>query len=147
VRGLSEMFKEPEASGVYLLEESHPAERLERLADELGLAFFHIDGRDIRTKNQFLEQASLALRFPEYFGNNWDAFADCLTDMSRHEADGFVILYEHFDSLAEHSPHQFETALAIFKESTEFWRTHGKALFVLLQGKNTRGSELPKASL
>jgi RNAse (barnase) inhibitor barstar len=141
------MLKDPQASGVYLLEESHGAEPLEKLTRDRGLAFFHIDGRDISDKDQFLKQAALILRFPEYFGNNWDAFADCLTDMSWLEADGFVILYDQFDPFAEHSPRQFETALEILKESTEFWRNQGKALFVLLGGKSMVGSKLPKVLL
>jgi RNAse (barnase) inhibitor barstar len=144
---LSEMLKDPQASGVYLLEESHGAETLEELTRDRGLAFFHIDGRDISDKDQFLKQVAVILRFPEYFGNNWDAFADCLTDMSWQEAEGFLILYDHFGPFAEHSPRQFETALDIFKESTEFWRNQGKALFVLLRGTRGKRNELPDVSL
>ena len=147
MKTLSEMLKDPQASGVYLLEESDPAETLKKLASERGLAFFHIEGQHISAKDQFLKQAALILRFPEYFGHNWDAFADCLTDMSWHEADGFVILYDHFDPFAKHSLREFETALDIFKESAEFWRNQGKALFVLLHGTSVKGSELPKVSL
>jgi RNAse (barnase) inhibitor barstar len=143
VKRLSDMLEEPETSGVYLLEESPSVEHLKKLASERGLAFFHLEGRDIRDKDKFLKQVALALRFPEYFGNNWDAFADCLTDMSWHETDGFVILYDHFCPLAEHSPRDFEMALDIFKESAEFWHNQGKALFVLLYGKSRQAGELP----
>jgi len=147
VKGLSEMLKDPQASGVYLLEESHPVERLKKAAGDGGLAFFHLEGRDIGDKDQFMSRSASVFRFPEYFGNNWDAFADCLTDMSWHKADGFVILYDHCDSLVEHSPREFETALDVFKESAEFWRNEGKALFVLLHGKTTQKFDLPKVSL
>jgi len=144
VKRLSDMLKDPETSGVYILEECSWVGHLEKLTSEGGLAFFHIEGQDIRDKNQFLKQAALVLRFPKYFGNNWDAFADCLTDMSWHEVDGFVILYDHFHSLAEHSPLEFEMTLDIFKESTEFWRRQGKVFFVLLQGKSIAGADLPR---
>jgi len=147
VKRLSDMLKDPETSGVYLLEESPSMEHLEKLTSERGLAFFHLEGQEIHDKDQLLKQAALALRFPEYFGNNWDAFADCLTDMSWHETDGFVILYDHFDSLAAHSPRDFEMALDIFKESTEFWHNQGKALFVLLYGKSKQVGELPAINL
>jgi len=137
------MLKDPETSGVYLLEESPSVEHLEKLTSERSLAFFHLKGQEIRDKDQFLNQVALVLSFPEHFGNNWDAFADCLTDMSWHETDGFVILYDHFDLLAEHSPRDFEMALDIFNESSEFWHNRGKALFVLLQGKSRQTGELP----
>lgn len=143
MKRLSDMLKDPGSSGVYLLEESPSVEYLEKLTSERGLAFFLLEGKEIHDKDQFLKQASLALRFPEYFGNNWDAFFDCLTDMSWHETDGFVILYDHFDSLAAHSPREFEMALDIFKESTEFWHNRGKALFLLLYGKSKQVGELP----
>lgn len=147
MKRLSDMLKDPETSGVYLLEESPSVELLEKLTSERGLAFFHLEGQEIHDKDQFLNQVALVLSFPEYFGNNWDAFADCLTDMSWHETDGFVILYDNFDSLAEHSPRDFEIALDIFKESTEFWHNRGKALFVLLYGKSRRVGELPGVHL
>ena len=143
MKRLSDMLKDPETSGVYLLEESPSVEHLEKLTSERGLAFFHLEGQEIHDKDQFLKQVALALSFPEYFGNNWDAFSDCLTDMSWHETDGFVILYDHFDSLAKHSPRDFEMALDIFKESEEFWQNQGKALFVLLYGKSRQVGELP----
>ncbi len=147
MKRLSDMLEDPGSSNVYLLGDSLSVEHLEKLTGERGLAFFHLEGRDIRDKDQFLKKAALALRFPEYFGNNWDAFSDCLTDMSWHESSGFVILYDHFDSLAEHSPRDFEIALEIFKESAEFWHNQGKALFVLLQGKPIAGIEIPRVRL
>ncbi len=147
MKTLSEMLKDPQASGVYSLQELVSVETLRKLANELGLAFFYIEGQHISDKDQFLKQAALILRFPAYFGDNWDAFADCLSDMSWHEADGFVILYDHFAALAKHSPSEFETARDIFKESTEFWRNQGKALLVLLHGRSVEGSELPKVKL
>ncbi len=143
MKRLSEMLKDPGTSGVYLLEESPSVEQLDKLTCERGFAFFHLEGQDVRDKDQFLKQVARALGFPEYFGNNWDALADCLTDMSWHEKDGFVILYDHFDSLAQYSPRDFEMALDIFKESAEFWHKRGKALLVLLYGKSRQVAELP----
>jgi ribonuclease T1 len=142
VKRLSNMLADSTASGVYLLEESSPVPQVEIVTRERGLAFFHLEGRDIHDKDHFLKEAALALGFPEYFGNNWDAFADCLMDMSWHEAEGFVVLYNHFDTLTEDSPQAFATVLDIFRESTDFWRDQGKAVFVLLCGKKHLGAEL-----
>jgi RNAse (barnase) inhibitor barstar len=143
VKILSDLLKDPKGSGVYLLEKYSSLDDLKKLTVEQGFDFFHLEGRHIQRKDQFLKQAALVLRFPEYFGNNWDAFADCLTDMSWHETGGFVILYDQFDSLAEHSPREFKMVLDIFKESTEFWHGRGKALFVFLHGKSIQTNGLP----
>jgi RNAse (barnase) inhibitor barstar len=142
VKKLSDLLWDRESSGVYLLEAAAPTKELERLAADLNFAFFRLEGSNIEGKDQFLREAAAAFRFPEYFGSNWDAFADCLTDMSWHDKDGYVILYDDFRLFAEHSRADFETALDIFKESAEFWRNQAKSLFVLLRGKGREGWNL-----
>ena len=144
---LSDVLVNSQASGVYLLEDSSYLEEIPRLAKAQSFEFFHLEGRDIRNREQFLKRAAKALRFPDYLGNNWDAFADCLTDMSWYEGDGYVILYDHFALFAVHSRDDFETALDIFKESTEFWRNNGKSFFVLLWGTHVPELSLPGINL
>jgi len=39
-----------------------------------------VDGEACRTRRGLLAEWARALDFPGYFGHNWDAFADCLTD-------------------------------------------------------------------
>jgi len=38
----------------------------------------HIDGESVMTKDDLLTELSTALRFPDYFRRNWDAFEECL---------------------------------------------------------------------
>lgn len=40
-----------------------------------------IDGIDIGSKLDFMKAMDYAFGFPPYFGENWDALWDCLTDM------------------------------------------------------------------
>lgn len=39
-----------------------------------------LDGRVCRTRAAFFSEVARVLRFPDYFGRNWDAFYDCLRD-------------------------------------------------------------------
>lgn len=41
-----------------------------------------------RNKDEMLDQIGRALAFPEWFGHNWDALADCLLDMGWRPALG-----------------------------------------------------------
>lgn len=143
MRKLSEIIGDREASGVYLLEGPLRPREFERLAKEQDLAFFHIKGKDIKDKDQFLDSSAKILRFPDYFGNNWDAFEDCLTDMSWHVSEGYVILYDRFHTLAENSPRDFRTVLQIFRESAKFRRNEGKAFFIVLHGEGGEAQDLP----
>lgn len=57
----------------------------------------HIDGRNLRNKAEFLTTVSKALNFPDYFGNNWDAFAECLDDL--YWQNNIALIIEHANEL------------------------------------------------
>ena len=41
-----------------------------------------IDFKDVKGIYDMFEIISTAMDFPDYFGNNWDAFWDCITDIN-----------------------------------------------------------------
>ena len=45
-------------------------------------------------KEALLERVARALDFPSWFGGNWDALEDCLSDLSWSGAAGHVLLIE-----------------------------------------------------
>ncbi len=54
-----------------------------------------IDASFLPHKAAIMEQMSAALKFPEYFGKNWDALADCLSDLPdwlEPGAKGYMII-------------------------------------------------------
>jgi RNAse (barnase) inhibitor barstar len=147
VTKLSDILADCKDSGVYLLEGTTAVSQAKELVERHGLAFLVLDGKTIHGKDEFLKQAAATLQFPDYFGGNWDALADCLTDMSWHQASGFVILYNDFNPFAEKARDEFRVALDIFRESTEFWRSQGKIMIVLLAGTPENAKEAPAVSL
>jgi RNAse (barnase) inhibitor barstar len=116
-------------------------------AKKAGFAYFHIDGKSITRKEHFLNRAATALRFPKSFGNNWDALEECLLDLES-DADGFLILYDHIDGLADEHPDQLETAVEIFRDAVASWKEDGTVFAVVLSGaKAPKGvSKLPAAA-
>jgi RNAse (barnase) inhibitor barstar len=140
VTTLSEILTKQGACGVYVVEGRVIPTVLKQLARKHGLAVFSLDGGKTRSKREFLDHAAKVLGFPDYFGKNWDAFADCLTDMSWAERSGFLITYTDCHQLAEQSPDEFDTAIEIFKEAAEIWKKEGNTFLVLLFG--TAGHEL-----
>ena len=50
-----------------------------------------LDTRDARDKQAFLAACARSLDFPDYFGHNWDAFADCLSDFIRGRTSLLVV--------------------------------------------------------
>jgi len=43
------------------------------------------------TRQLLFEEFSFALRLPDYFGKNWDALEECLTDMSWLPAEAYAL--------------------------------------------------------
>ena len=55
----------------------------------------------ITTKEKLLEYFKQNLRFPEYFGMNWDAFEEFMNDLSWVQETTIVICHEQLPQLPE----------------------------------------------
>ena len=102
------------------------ATALQRLAVSLALDAVRVDLSGCGDKAKFLSRVAGALDFPAWFGGNWDAFFDCLTDLSWRPAAGYVLILEHTDDLRRDAPESLDTALAILADTAEAWRARGR---------------------
>jgi RNAse (barnase) inhibitor barstar len=125
---------EDEKGGVYFLPEHPPSKDVAAAAKRAKFAYFHIEGRNIARKEQLLNHVATALRFPDYFGGNWDALEECLADMEWVDAPGYLIYYEHIDALAEAHPDQLQTFVEICRDAVASWKADGTPMVVLLSG-------------
>ncbi len=123
------LFSKAENSGVYAVEKAVDA-GFRSAAARAGLAVFELNLAAVRRKEDFLRAASKALQFPSYFGPNWDAFEECITDLSWLEADGYALLIYNPESFQECSPGEMETARAIFEDAAGYWKDQDKRFFV-----------------
>ena len=135
MKTLKSLLKNGAESGVFWLMSPAPREEIAQQAAKTGAAYFHIDGKKLRSKTQFLNHAATALCFPDYFGNNWDALEDCLTDFSWHDANGYIILFDDADQLRQHAAADFDTILEIFRAAATYWQEQKIPFLVLLRGK------------
>ena len=51
-----------------------------------------VRGLKSRTTENLFDEFAAALQFPYYFGENWNAFDECVTDLEWLPADGYVLL-------------------------------------------------------
>jgi len=130
---LAELLDE-EKGGVFFLPRHASPRDVQAAARRAKFAFFHIEGRNITRKEQLLNHVATALRFPGYFGDNWDALEECLTDMEWADATGYVIYYDHIDALLAAHPDQFDTFVEICRDAVASWKEDGTAMVVLLSG-------------
>ena len=59
-----------------------------------GLMVARINLARASAKEALMARVASALKFPQWFGGNWDALEDCLTDLSWSSAAGHVLLIE-----------------------------------------------------
>ena len=122
---LLQRLQDPSKSGVYR------ARREDELADAvrgstLDLATISLSG--IRDKPELLKRIAATLAFPQWFGENWDALEDCLTDFSWRPAQGHVLLFENFQTLAKDD---LGVLIDVLASAAQFWATQGTPFFAL----------------
>jgi RNAse (barnase) inhibitor barstar len=143
VTTMSAILAKHAACGLYALQGPLWLSSIEQIAKEHNLAFFVLAGARAGSKKEFMDQATRVFGFPDYFGKNWDAFADCLTDMSWVGRNGFLIVYSDCRQFADRSPEDFDTAIEIFKEAADFWKKEGKTFLVLFHDSTERDLGFP----
>jgi len=124
-------------------------EALDALSDGAGAAgclVQRVDLRRARTKADALAELGRALRFPEWFGQNWDALSDCLLDMGWQPAVGYVTVLEHCDGLRERATEDFNTLLDIFQTAADDWREQGVPFWCLVELSSDDQSLAPLVS-
>ncbi|WP_372412100.1 barstar family protein [Streptomyces luteireticuli] len=61
-------------------------------------------GREMRDTDAVFQQFYDGLRFPDYFGWNWDALSDCLRDLKWLSMDHCVLIVEDADEALPADP-------------------------------------------
>jgi RNAse (barnase) inhibitor barstar len=84
-----------------------------------------IDLAGCTDKATLLARFATALRFPDWFGHNWDALSDCLTDLSWLPARHYRVELAQAQALRTAAPETLDTALEILGEAAQFWANEG----------------------
>jgi Barstar (barnase inhibitor) len=121
-------------SGLYQLTGNWRSRSIDRLCRLKGVRLFHIDGARAQTKRRFLAVAANAMGFPEWFGGNWDAFHDCVTDLAWQPAHAYVVLLGDMQRFATNAPRDFHIALTILEAAAQYWSDRGVPFHVLVAG-------------
>ena len=143
-RRVDALFSKAVAPGVYRTALRTAAASLARAAESHGWRAFHLDGRNLATKAEFIEASGRAMRFPGYSGNNWDAFEESLNDLSWAPAQGYLVVFDRAGGFARSQPAEFAVALEILRESVRRWDALGIPLVVLLRGAGRTADDIPK---
>ncbi len=121
---------EAKRSGVYRTP-AH-ADALRKAAGN-ALTWFDVPLQSVSNKKQFLTVCAKQLKLPSHFGDNWDALADCVRDLSWAPGGaGYVLRVSGSEKFAKAAPEDYQTALAVLREAAVFWKDQGTPFVVFV---------------
>jgi len=92
-----------------------------------------VRGGHCLTKGEVFDEFARALDFPSYFGKNWDALEDCLTDLEWLSAESFVVIVTNADRVLASSAEDWKTCTAVLGAAAAHWASaDGAASFHVL---------------
>ena len=115
------ILRDAAKAGVYHMPQIDP-EPLLMAAEASGFGIFRINLAHAADKAQLLATIGATMEFPDWFGHNFDALADCLNDLSWAPADGYLVMLEHCDGIHGLAEDDFVAVLQIFEQAAAEWR-------------------------
>jgi RNAse (barnase) inhibitor barstar len=113
VSGLAAVLAGHHEPGVYRWQEAFEPADVGHTVQHAGWRFGYVDGWTHQDKGGLLAEVGRALAFPDWFGQNFDALADCLTDLS---GPGTVLLWDGWGPLARADRQAFDIAVDVFAD-------------------------------
>jgi RNAse (barnase) inhibitor barstar len=97
---------------------------LERTRERAGSGLWILRGRRCTDVPAMFGEYARQLRFPDYFGRNWAALEDCLTDLAWLPAPGYVVLLDGAESLlVDERPAELVRFVDLLDRVGRFWAT------------------------
>ena len=83
-------------------------------------------GQEMRDSDGVFTQFYEALCLPDYFGWNWNALRDCLTDLHWISAKHFLLTIDDADVVLSDSSEEREILLRAMSDAVKFWAAKPK---------------------
>ncbi len=106
---------------------------LQTIVRRAELRWVVVDLRRARGKHALLSACARGFLFPS-FGDNWDALADCLQDLSWLAEPGTVALLRGAADFAVAAPEEYAMLLEILRATAEYWQQRERVFIVVSEG-------------
>ncbi|OHV31677.1 hypothetical protein CC117_25430 [Parafrankia colletiae] len=80
-----------------------------------------IDGAEMSTEAEMHDQFVERFEFPGYYGRNWDALYECLTDLSWTPAEAYIMDVAHSSRLLWRQRQSIGLLLDVLSSAGEAW--------------------------
>lgn len=96
-----------------------------------------LDARRMETVAGLFEEFQRALKFPDYFGHNWDALDECVCDLEWLPAPSYRIVIESAPRLLDRDRAERPIFLSVMSDAGKEWATAPRV------GREWRGRSIP----
>ena len=87
----------------------------------------NIRGNKSKSVPEFFGEISAALQFPLYFGENWNAFNDCINDLDWVEGDSYILMVSNAISLLNEADNEdFRILVKMLTIANDEWMEPNK---------------------
>ncbi|MFK0216378.1 barstar family protein [Streptomyces sp. NPDC090298] len=101
-----------------------------------------LDLTGVTDKAALMDRCADALALPDWFGRNWDALADCLTDLP----EAVTLVVSGWQTYARTRPREWATAQEVFATAVEERPARLSVLLALGEPSDDPTKRLPQAS-
>ena len=136
--GLAGLLAHHAPPGIYRWHSAFEVSDVRHTVEHAGWRFAEVDGWHGGTKAELLAAIGEALDFPDDYGQNFDALADCLADVTAGDSEGWVLLWDGWGPLARADERAFSVALSVLGGRVN--ADKGGRFAVLLRGE---GPDVP----
>lgn len=85
--------------------------------DHLKEYFIHyLDGQEIQEEQDYLSHFKEVYDFPSYYGNNFNAFIDCMRDLDARDEQGFILVIHNYSKFLKNYPKEKEMFTVALKD-------------------------------
>lgn len=94
---------------------------------------------------EILRELGRAFGFPIWYGANFDALHDCLTDPDWHPRKGLLLLISGLETLRHNDPEAFSTLVEVLRSAAQTRSTAQHPMWILLTSPARGIASLPDA--
>lgn len=105
-----------------LSRESLDLKSVEQFCLQRGYGFYDIDIKGANSRETVLDSIAASMRFPTYFGRNWDALLDMASDLSWDKHPGYIAVIENADTLLDFRDETLGTLLKVCEAASSRWQ-------------------------
>lgn len=139
---LPDLLRQTPRAGIYQLPEAL-RRKLPKACAAIGFTCFTVDLQGTGKISEVLVALGRDLGFPDWYGANFDALNDCLSELSGQEAAGYVLIVRGADALRADDPDAFATLNAVFAAASEEWQAQNVPFWVFYDLRASGLAALP----